>query len=244
MNILIIEDENLAFKRIKRMLNEIISVPLSISHTDSIFSTIEWLNKNKKPDLLIMDIEISDGNSFEIFKHVTIDAPIIFTTAYNQFVMDAFKVNTVDYLLKPIKKDLLESAILKYEKYHTKFLKNLSVELTSSYKKQMVIKLGQKLIILPVEDIAYIYSKDKITYYCNTKNQLFPSYISLDKIQDELDPALFFRVNRQLIAHKKAITDIKTIEKSKLLLKLLPTYNEDVIVSTEKSTQFKKWLKL
>lgn len=243
MNILIIEDEILAFKRIKKMLNEIISTPFSISHTDSIFSTIEWFKKNKHPDLIIMDIEISDGNSFEIFKHTTIDAPIIFTTAYNEFVMEASKVNTVDYLLKPIKKDLLEAAIFKYEKYHGKIIKNLSEKSTSSYKNQIVIKLGQKIILLPIEDIAYIYSKEKITYYCNRKNQIFPSYTSLDKIQEELDPSVFFRINRQLIAHKKAIVDIKMIEKSKILIQLIPTYAEEVIISTEKSTQFKNWLK-
>ncbi|MEZ5046540.1 MAG: LytTR family DNA-binding domain-containing protein [Chitinophagaceae bacterium] len=242
MKILIVEDEVLAFIRLKKMVEEISPKPISIEHTDSISSTIAWFKENKQPDLLFLDIEISDGNSFEIFKHISIDSPIIFTTAYDQFAIDAFKVNSVDYLLKPIKKDLLELAFQKFERFHINQVANSTGDFSQTYKSHMVIKLGQKIIPLAMDEIAYIYSKEKVTYYCNTKGQVFPTYTSLDKIQEELNPTIFFRINRQLIAHKNAIVDIKTTDKSKILIKLNPNYSDDIVISTEKSSLFKKWL--
>jgi DNA-binding LytR/AlgR family response regulator len=242
MNILIIEDEQLAYKRLCKMFATISKDELNIQQVDSIATAIEWFNTKTQPDLIFMDIEIADGNSFEIFKHIKIDVPIIFTTAYNQYAIDAFKVNSVDYLLKPIKQNELEIALQKFEKYHTKVIQKLGELFTSPYKQQVVLKLGQKIIPLHIDEIAYIYSRDKMTYYCNTKGQVFPTYTSLDKVQEELDPIIFFRLNRQFIAHKKAIASIKTLDKSKLLINLTPTAIDEIIVSTEKSASFKKWL--
>lgn len=243
MNILIIEDEKLAFNRMKTLLN---SMPIEISnlyHTESILDTVEWFSCNTKPDLILMDIELLDGNSFEVFKHVQVDSPIIFTTAYNEFAIDAFKVNSVDYLLKPIKQEELKIAFEKFEKIHASSVTNLVTTFTSTpLKQQFIIKLGQKLKVVPIEDIAYFFSKNKMSYLCTYSGNVLPMHDSLDKIQDDVDAKQFFRLNRQFIAGFKSIKDIQISAKSKVIVTLFPSTNSEVIISAEKSASFKIWL--
>ncbi len=247
MKAIIIEDEVPASKRLAKLISEI-DPNISIEKVlDSVESTIEWFSKNPEPQLLLMDIHLSDGSSFEIFKKVKIKCPIIFITAYHEYAIDAFKVNSIDYLLKPVKKEELEKAIFKLKNMQLNFsttqLDNVSSEYNKKYKERFVIKFGNKIKTLMASDIAYFFSKDKLSYLCDTEGRNYPFDMSLDKIETLLDPEVFFRVNRQILTHTQAIQDIQTSAKSRIILTLQPPSAIEAVISSERSASFKKWLK-
>ena len=248
MNAIIIEDEKPAARRLQRMLNKNGIEINTMLH--SVQSSIEWLLNNPKPDLIFLDIQLSDGLSFEIFEEVTIDSSIIFTTAYDEYALKAFKLNSIDYLLKPIDEDELKNALTQYDKQHKNTVLNLA-QIQSlfkinnpykKYKKRFSIKVGQHLKIINTSDIICFYSEDKTTYIKTKENRDYIVEKSLDDLERELSPQTFFKINRKIIININSIDDIISYSNSRLKLKIPFFNNFEAIVSREKVKDFKKWL--
>jgi DNA-binding LytR/AlgR family response regulator len=248
MKALIIEDETLAARHLKHVLDEVGEISV-ITVIDSISETIEWVNSNKQPDLIFMDIHLADGSAFEIFKHVNITCPIIFTTAYDEYALRAFKVNSIDYLLKPIDVDSVKKAIQKlkvlapkdnsqddFKKFIDSFTHGLS------YKTHFLIpSKGDKLIPLQAAEIALIYIDATIVKAETFEGKSFRFEYTLDELEDLLDPRDFFRANRQFIISRKAIRDIDIWFNSRLSVNLKITVPEKILISKARISEFKSW---
>lgn len=240
--VVIIEDEEMAVIRLSEMLTSISNDIKIVRTLDSISDSIAYFSNDPSYDLILMDIHLSDGNSFDIFKYVTITKPILFITAYDEYAIDAFKQYAVDYLLKPVRKEHLEDAFNKY----TRFYKNPVPDYTKlinedKAEKKWLIKLGQNIRTVNYEDVAYYFTVEKITYLVNFEGKKYPVDQTLEYIESKIIDRNYFRINRQYIIHQKSIGKMNTHTKSRVRINLLPT-NEEVIVSTERSPQFKKWL--
>lgn len=250
MNVLIIEDEKPAARRLSRMLDDLGVKVNQMLH--SVEESIAWFQENEHPDLIFLDIQLSDGLSFEIFEHVQITSAIIFTTAYDEYALKAFKLNSIDYLLKPIDEDELKSAVEKYTSQQAKQtdvqlnfndIKKLLVNpIDRKYKKRYTIKVGQHLKIISSEDIECFYSENKATYLHTNSNRNYLLDGALEQVQTELDPEKFFRVNRTFIVQINAIKDIIAYTNSRLKI-VLNSYSEtEIIVSRERVKDFKNWI--
>ncbi len=248
MKIIIIEDEPFAVKRLKELIFSIEPLWEILNVFDDIESSVNWLKSNTHPDLMFMDIQLSDGFSFDIFDQVKIKSKIIFTTAFDNYAIQAFRHNGLDYLLKPVEKNLLEESILRF-----KTLKNESIidyeSLSSliakkeiSYKKRFLTKTGDQLNFIDTENIAYFISESSYSILVSkTANQ----YIldgTLDAIESQLNPDKFYRINRKQIVALSSINTIKNYFNNRLILTLTPKLEEDSIVSRTKSKDFKAWL--
>jgi two-component system LytT family response regulator len=246
MKTLIIEDEAAAVRRLSKLILDIDSSIEIMDDLDSIEQCLDWFRNNPLPDLIFMDIHLADGASFEVFNHFDIPKPIIFTTAYNEYAIQAFKVNAIDYLLKPIKKAELEAAIDKYRKLSKpqEFdYRALAKEMNKDeYNKRFLIRFGQQIRVVEMRDCAYFYTQDKVTFLVNKKGKRYPIDYSLEKIEEMANPRVFFRINRQFIINIEAINEMYTYSKSRVKIDLKPPCELDTIVSTERSPNFKKWL--
>jgi two-component system, LytTR family, response regulator LytT len=248
VRILIIEDEETAARRLSKLVKESLSEAEVINHFSSITSAVEWFRTNEQPDLAFFDIHLADGSSFEIFKRVAVECPVIFTTAYDQYALEAFKVNSIDYLLKPVKKDELERAIDKFKKLHYKTapvdIQKLlsSIQQKAEYKERFVIRYGEHMKTIQASDIAYIISENRISFAVLKEGKRYALDFNMDQLEEMLNPKLFFRINRQFIISYGSITEMLTYSKSRVLVKLNPPTKEDTIVSTERSSSFKAWL--
>jgi DNA-binding LytR/AlgR family response regulator len=248
MKILIIEDEDPAAKRLQKMLTEIEPGAEVSDNIVSVSSAIKWFAANKLPDLIIADIQLSDGLSFEIFKAVEILCPVIFTTAYDQYAIEAFKVNSIDYLLKPIKKEELANAITKYKKIKSaspsidinQLLKTFTTG--TEYKKRFVVRYGEHIKTITIEEVAFFYTEDKINFLTTKEGRRFTIDFNLDALETMLDPKTFFRINRQYIISIQSIAEMFSYSKSRVLIKLNPPAKHETVVSTERSAGFKLWL--
>ena len=248
MKILIIEDEEPAAKRLQKMVKEIEPVATVTDTIVSISSAIKWFAANELPDLIISDIQLSDGLSFEIFKAVEILCPVIFTTAYDQYAIEAFKVNSIDYLLKPIKKEELANAIAKYKKLNTatpaininQILKTFAAG--TEYKKRFAVRYGEHIKTITIEEVAFFYTEDKINFLTTREGRRFTIDFNLDALEAMLDPKTFFRINRQYIISIQSIAEMFSYSKSRVLIKLNPPAKHETVVSTERSAGFKLWL--
>lgn len=240
--ILIIEDELPAYQRLFKQIVQWQADAIIYKQIYSIASAIDWFQKNKMPDLLFMDVHLSDGNSFEIFNVINITAPIIFTTAYDQYAIEAFKYNSLHYLLKPIDSQDLKNALDKFAQYQysTLALQNLAQQ-QNLQETKFDIKLGNKHLQIKLEDICCFYAKEKLNYIFTMQKQSYPIEKSLDKLVAELDGNIFFRVNRHLLCKRDCITSYVTLEKSKLLLHIEPSTPLLANVSSERASEFKKW---
>jgi len=249
MKILLIEDEDPAAKRLKKMLQEIIPAAEVSDNIVSVSSAIKWVKQNEHPDLVISDIQLSDGLSFEIFKAVEILCPVIFTTAYDQYTIEAFTVNSIDYLLKPIKKEELALALHKLNKIKTaapiidiqQLLKSFTHP-SQEYKKRFVVRYGEHIKTINIEDVAFFYTEDKVNFLTTKEGRRFAIDFNLDSLENMLNPKYFFRINRQYIISINAITEMFAYSKSRVLIKLSPAAKHETIVSTERSADFKLWL--
>ncbi|MBX2873025.1 MAG: LytTR family DNA-binding domain-containing protein [Saprospiraceae bacterium] len=246
MNVWIIEDEEAAARRLEKLVTTIDPSMVITRRMDSIIETLTAIQEGPLPDLLFLDIQLADGLSFEIFNHTKIDKPIIFTTAYDQYAIQAFKVNAIDYLLKPIKKVELERSIQKFKDWANTETFNYG-KLAEILKKdkpsqRFLLKVGQRLRLVDTADAAYFFSEDKITFLVDWKGQRFALDQSLEKLEDSLDPDQFFRVNRQFIIHLKSIGEMIAYSKSRVKILLDPNTKPEVVVSTERSPHFKRWL--
>lgn len=251
MNILIIEDEEPAALRLQKILNELEPASTILDIVVSVRSAVEWLSTHPAPDLLLMDIHLADGSSFEIFNRVKVTAPVIFITAYDEYAIQAFKVNSIDYILKPIKKEELAAALAKYKSLLSspsasvpdfqKLIESLK-QPVQEYKKRFLIRYGEHIKAVDAEDIAYFYTEEKINFLRTRDNHTYHVDYNLDKLEQILDPARFFRINRQFIISIDSIEQMYSFSKSRVKINLKPPINLDTIVSTERSPLFKEWL--
>ena len=253
MKSLIIEDEPLAAERLEKLIINCDPAIEVIGICDSVKRAVNWFRENQMPDLLFLDIQLGDGLSFEIFEQVAVDCPVIFTTAYDAYAIEAFRLNSIGYLLKPVKPVELKSVIEKY-KTSPYFTGNASAAqqhialdqvrqlLTREYKKRFLVKTGLHFKSIPVEEILCIYSMEKATYALikTGKSVLFDH--TIEQLEKLLDPSQFFRINRKYIVSFDAITDMITYSHSKLKIKLQNCSDDDIFVSRDRIQDFKEWL--
>jgi DNA-binding LytR/AlgR family response regulator len=250
MRIFIIEDEQPAAERIRKMVLELLPEAIIPEIPVSISSAVRWLKTNPAPDLILMDIHLSDGPSFEIFNEVQVASPIIFVTAYDQYALDAFKLNSIDYLLKPVKKEELQRSIEKYRQltnYNTAQISELLKQMGSNksskeLQKRIIIRYGDTIKMVEIADVAYFYTEDKINFLCTKDNLRYPIDQNLDELESIIDPSIFFRINRQFIVNISAIDKMLAWSKSRVKIILKPSTEIETIVSTERSPHFKEWL--
>lgn len=248
MRIVIFEDEKLASERLIQLLKSIKPEANVLTSMKSVEAAVMWLQNNDLPDLIISDIQLLDGVSFEIFDQVKIDCPVIFTTAYDEYAIKAFEVNSIDYLLKPIQKEKLTIALEKFEvQHHPSPELDLSkiqelIQGEPEYKSRFLVKFGQRIKAIPVKKIAYFYSRDKLSYLVTFEGQKLPVDQTLEELDGLLNPKNYFRVNRKFIVHFDSVADIHPYFKGRVKLDLEPGIDEDIVVSSEKTPVFKKWL--
>jgi DNA-binding LytR/AlgR family response regulator len=248
MKILIIEDEQYNQRMLQGMLKQLRPQWTIAAITDSVADTVEWL-QNNQPDLIFMDIQLVDGICFSIFERIEINQPVVFTTAYDNYAIQAFKVNSIHYLLKPIKELELEQAINKFERnqkttaYETDFSELLKAirDGEKKYRTRFLIQGGTAYYKIEVKDIAYFYSENKITFAVMFQGKEHSIDFTLDALEEELDPEVFFRANRQLMVNINAVQKFEDYFGGKLALKLTPPFKETVTVSRLKNTAFKSW---
>lgn len=249
IKVIIIEDEKPAARRLQRMLEKLQVETETMLHT--VAEAIAWFQNNPHPDLIFLDIQLSDGLSFEIFEHVETESAIIFTTAYDEYALKAFKLNSIDYLLKPIDDEELEAALNKFRNTQQKN-GNINVQelrslLTNSkpgktYKNRFTTQVGQHLKLIEISDIACFYSENKATYLHCFSGRNYPVDIPLEQLEDDLDPEKFYRINRKCILNIDAIKDIVSYTNSRLEIKVENFDEFQLIVSRERVRDFKSWL--
>lgn len=250
MNVIIIEDEKPSARRLQRQLKTLNLEAETMLH--SVEESIEWFQNNPHPDLIFLDIQLSDGLSFEIFETIDIKSAVIFTTAYDEYALQAFKLNSIDYLLKPIDDDDLEIAVNKYKARAPQKqgvtldfddIKKLLVNpIDRVYKKRFSVKVGQHLKLINVDDIECFYSENKGTYVYTTEGRNYLLDLTLDQLGDELEPQTFYRINRKFFVNINAIKDMVSYTNSRLQIKLQTYKEQDVIVARERVKDFKNWL--
>ena len=249
--ILIIEDEPEAARRLETLVADLIPQAAVLAKLDSVKRSISWLSDNPAPDLIFMDIQLADGLSFEIFEKCQVQSPVIFTTAYDAYALKAFKVNSIDYILKPVDRNELQTALKKLNTLTnrnnnaTDLLASIGEAvqmLTRQYKSRFIIKVGEHLKSIEVNDIHYFYSLDKATFARASDNRRHIIDFSLEQLEDILDPRQFFRVNRKYIISAAAIQDMISYTNSRLKLILKASDDTDVIVARERVPEFKDWL--
>jgi two-component system LytT family response regulator len=229
------------------MLRKVAPESTILGITDGVESTLNFLDQAQLPDLMLMDIHLADGSAFEIFRHHPLKGVgIIFSTAYDQYAVEAFRVNALYYLLKPVKQEELELALSRFKESREKEIdyEQIVNKLLSRQpsEKRFLIRMGQSLRLVRQQDIAYFYTADKITFMMTREGRKYPLDFTLENLEDMIDPAKFFRINRQFILHMDAIQQMHAHSKARVKIDLLPPAHEEVIVSTEKSPFFKKWL--
>jgi len=252
MKILIVEDEDLAVKKLQKTLAAVDQSAMVVGVAESIRSTVDWLKSNPTPDLILMDIELADGQSFEIFNLFEVQSPVIFTTSYDEYALKAFKVNSVDYLLKPIQKDELEAALNKLQKLRgvekqelnlDNLIKELQQKLQpKEFRKRFLVKNGQKLVSIEVDDIAYFFSDGRLNFFKTKDNKKFVVDYTMDELDEMLNPEEFFRISRSFYVSIESIDKIDDYFGNRLILQLHPTVDKEALVSREKVSDFKKWM--
>src|SRR5688572_16815169 len=252
MRILIVEDEELAVKKLQKTLAAVDATASVIGVTDSIKATVDWLQTNQQPDLILMDIELADGQSFEIFNLTEVKSPVIFTTSYDEYALKAFKVNSVDYLLKPVQMEELQGALAKFRKLKgddrgdlsfDKLVKELQQKLQpKDFRKRFLVKHAQKLVSIEVEDIAYFYSDGRLNFFKTEDNKKYVVDYTMDELEDMLDPEKYFRISRSFYVSVGSIDKIEDYFGNRLILQLTPSVDKEALVSREKVTEFKKWM--
>jgi DNA-binding LytR/AlgR family response regulator len=247
MKAVIIEDEKLAADNLELMLHSIDAGIQILAKIESVRNSVKWLSSNNC-DLIFLDIQLSDGNSFSIFEDIEVKTPVIFITAYDQYAIRAFKHNSIDYLLKPVNKDDLSLSLQKYQEYYqsrqTPDYKVLLETIRNSvnYQERFLVSAGQKLRTIKTTDIAYFYVHTKGVFLCTKEDKHYDINYTLEKLKEMLDPKIFFRVNRQYIINIEVIENMFTVSKSRLKLELKPKPSEEVIVSVNNVQEFRLWL--
>lgn len=249
IKVLIIEDEQPAAKRLEKMLFEISSDFEIIQRCDSIESGVQFFESGIMPDLVMLDVQLGDGLSFEIFKNVEISCPVIFTTAFDEYAIKAFDLNSIDYLLKPINREKLQRSIDKFRKIQQpsaqtdwKLLASLLDKEKREYKQRFLVYVGEHLHSVQTQDIARFYSIEKSTFLMAKSGKSYATDLSLDKLESLLSPVDFYRINRQYIVAFSSIKKIQLLSKSRIKLHLEPSTTDEILVSTARTHDFREWL--
>ncbi len=251
IQLLMLEDEDPAAKRLQKFLKEM-DEPVEVAAVlESISKAKEWLQQNKEPDLMLVDIHLADGNSLELFKQAEINCPVIFITAYNEYALQAFKLNSIDYLLKPVKKEELYNAITKFKKQkakeqspvnYSKLLEAMQQPAVEKYRERFIIRYGEHIKTIETKDAAYFYTEARANFLVTTDARRYVVDFNLDQLDSMLNPAMYFRINRQFIISLQSIEEMTAWTKARVLIKLKPASKHETIVSTERAADFKKWL--
>jgi DNA-binding LytR/AlgR family response regulator len=250
MKTVIVEDEELAIRRLESLIKNYGSNIEIVARLESVEDSVQWFRENPHPDLIFLDIHLEDGLSFEIFEKVKVNAPIIFTTAFDEYAIRAFKHKSIDYLLKPIIQDDLNKAIDKFKEWpgnnnqvlNITELYKLIKPVATSYRERFSVVVGEKLKTIEVKDIAYFFSVSGITFVVMNNKSQYSLDLSLEKLQAELNGKDFFRINRQYLVCHKAIANAFVFPKSRLKIALLPpAAQDDIFVSLDKVAEFKRW---
>ncbi|MEI7628115.1 MAG: LytTR family DNA-binding domain-containing protein [Bacteroidota bacterium] len=249
MKVVIIEDEKLSAEHLSLMLTKINKDIEVVKYIDTVKGAIASFNEGLEADLIFLDIHLADGNSFEIFTHIEIDMPIIFTTAFDNYAIQAFKQNSVDYLLKPISLQDLKIAMEKFNKMQYKLNQKLINDITlayqevnKQYKNRFLVNKGRAIDYIPVDDICYFETKESLSFLVNTKGVKYPVNYTLDHLESILSPQEFFRINRKIIIKINAIEKVDAYFNSRLIITSLHLTGDERIVSRERVQDFKKWL--
>ena len=247
MKVLIVEDETAAYENLVDILAEIDPGIEIIGNTESINQTVQWLHTNQAPDLILMDIHLSDGSAFSIFENITVETPIIFTTAYDEYAIEAFKVNSVDYLLKPIKTEELERSLNKFSKWTrtevVQYLANLAqLSPTPHYKDKLLIPVKDKLIPIDMQEVSCFYTTDKNTRIYLKDGQVYPFSKTLEQVFISLNPADFYRANKQFIISRDCVKNITIWFDNRLLVSLDIETPERIYISKNRASEFKAWI--
>jgi two-component system response regulator LytT len=250
MRVIIIEDEIPAANRLAKMLQSTTDELEVVKKIDSVEAAVKFIGSAENIDLIFMDIQLADGLSFDIFQQTKVKAPVIFTTAFDQYTLKAFKVNSIDYLLKPIDEKELEQAVEKYRQLYSqkengiseKILKMVQEMNTVRYKERLLIKRGQQLSYLKTESTAYCFADGKLCYAVDFTNNKYMLESNLSQLEEQLQPNKFYRINRQLLVNIEAVSKVHTWLGGRLKLELLPSTSSDTVVSRERVNGFKEWL--
>ncbi|MBN1541117.1 response regulator transcription factor [candidate division KSB1 bacterium] len=249
MKIAIIEDEKLAADRLEELIHTIEPEAEIVARLESVARAVSWLAENRA-DLLFVDIQLSDGQSFAIFEQVRVEAPVILTTAYDQYAIRAFKLNSIDYLLKPIRREELAAALTKYRHLRTAYQPDLGALIKSLtktqtiYKQRFIVQIGERIKSIESHEIAYFYALEKGVYLTTNKNQTYTIDWTLDRLQEVLDPELFFRINRKIILRYEAIRNMTAYSRARIKIDLHPPAPKsvDAVVSVERAPRFRDWI--
>ncbi len=251
LDILIFEDEQLSAERLEQLLARLDQNLEVVEVLSSVKQGVAWFKSNPNPDLILMDIHLTDGSCFELFNQVVIDVPVIFTTAYDEYAIKAFKVNSVDYILKPIDFEELVAAFEKFNKYRSQqpqvqsqLIQTLYEQISreGKYKQRFLVKLGEQLKRIESKDIAYFLFEDGLVWANSTSKLRLPMDYSLEQLEQMLDPRDFFRINRKMLINLESVQKIHTYYNSRLKLVLQPDMGKDIIVSRERVSDFKEWI--
>ncbi|MBQ9883048.1 MAG: response regulator transcription factor [Bacteroidaceae bacterium] len=249
MKVLIVEDETAAFDNLVSILASIDPMIEIMGNTEGVAQTVRWLKNNPKPDLIFMDIHLSDGSAFAIFSEMEVEVPIIFTTAYDQYAIDAFKVNSVDYLLKPIHPDDVKMALQKFQKLgktdiqkYLEQLAQLSVAPTNRYRDKLIVQYRDTLLPIPINDVAFFYYTDHKTSVTLTDGRCFSLRNQLEQIFTTLNPANFIRANRQFIINRESVLDISVWFDGRLRVNMKVEVPESIYISKNRASEFKLWM--
>ncbi|MDX5340599.1 MAG: LytTR family DNA-binding domain-containing protein [Cyclobacteriaceae bacterium] len=248
MKILIIEDEKPAANRLIKLLKEYFPEDELIGNIDSVRRSVNWLSANSAPELIFCDIQLADGISFEIFDQVLVKCPVIFTTAYDQYAIRAFQVNAIDYLLKPIDPEALDKAIEKFRSRQIKpqvnldLLKELLQSENKTYKTRFLVRFGEKIQSVPIEEISFFFSEERVTFLQTTGGKKFVLDSTLEQVESQLNPKDYFRLNRKYLANFQAVEEVLTYSNSRLKVILKGCTDSDILVSREKVSELKDWL--
>lgn len=250
MNILIIEDEQLAQERLQMLIKAYDPAINIVGCLESVDETVTWLNTRPHPDLILLDIHLSDGQSFEIFKRTQTQKPIIFITAYENYAVDAFRLFSIDYILKPVTSEALAAAINKYKSLSHIFMpadyrllmEQLKDATLNSYRNRFLAKVGQRLFFIAANDVSYFAADNKIVFLIDREGNRFVINNTIEKLETELNPKDFFRLNRKIIVHAEAIEQVKPYHNNRLKLQLKGAPgSEEIIISRDRVTEFKQW---
>ena len=252
MKVLILEDEALSAKRASQLLREFDPEIEVVETLESIEEAVNWLNDHPEPDLLLLDIHLSDGLCFRLFEQISVNSPVIFTTAYDQYALQAFKLNSIDYLLKPLDKTELHNALIKHRSLNDnrgrisvsdiRRLEENMLSLSKKYKHRFLVKYSDTILYKNADEVAYFYADDKVVFLVTSEARKYLVDYNLESLEELLDPNFFFRINRKIIARIQSIQKVKTLLSSRLQVFLTPAFEQATYVSRERSPEFKLWL--
>jgi len=247
--VLIIEDERLAAEKLERMVLKLKPEWTLLGPIETVEHAVKWLNTNPSPDLILLDIQLADGISFEIFDQAEVPSPVIFTTAYDEYAIRAFKVNSIDYLLKPIDPDALDVALRKFERMNTTLvpdrmkLETARQQISQGYKSRFLVKVGSNLLSVLTRDVELFFIDERSVFIRTFQGKTYDVDYSLDQLQQLVDPDQFFRINRNYLVNIDAVTKLVSYSSSRFKLELHPEFRaDDLIVARDKASDFKKWM--